>query len=115
MENIAGIGPISAKNICEFFQKWGKGIDDLLENYVELELPSKGILTGKSFVFTGGFPGGKKKWQLEVETAGGQIKGSVSKQVDFVVVGTDSGNKSKKAKELGIKTIDIDELQKLLK
>ena len=115
LENIAGIGPVSAKNICKFFNDLGKGIDDLLKNHIELELPLKGILTGKSFVFTGGFTDGKKKWQLEVEKAGGQVKGSVSKQVDFVIVGTDSGNKSKKAKELGIKTIDINELQNILK
>ena len=45
-----------------------------------------------------------------VENAGGHVTSSVSKSTTFVVVGGDAGSKLDRARELGVETIDEDEL-----
>jgi DNA ligase (NAD+) len=49
-----------------------------------------------------------------VESLGGMTVSTVSKKVDFVVVGEDSGSKFDKAKELGIKTLTEEEFKKMI-
>lgn len=110
---VSGIGETSANAIHDFFCVYKENIDELLE-YVQLELPKVGKLTGKSFVFTGTFPQGKERWQKQVEALGGKCSGSVSKKTDFVVVGPDAGSKAQKAEEYGIKKLDLEGLKKLL-
>ena len=53
--------------------------------------------------------------QRLIEEAGGRVTGSVSKKTDYVVVGREPGSKLEKARSLGVKTINGDELLKLLK
>ena len=87
-------------------------IDDLL-NFVEPESPKIGPLTGKQFVFTGGFPGGKKQWQKRVQDLGGAIGNSVSRnKTDIVVEGVDAGSKAEKARSYDIPLISVEELEK---
>ena len=49
-----------------------------------------------------------------VESMGAKTASSVSKKVDFVVVGEDPGSKFDKAKELGIKTLTEEEFKKVV-
>ena len=49
-----------------------------------------------------------------MESLGGMTASSVSKKVDFVVVGEDPGSKFYKAKELGIKTLTEEEFKKMI-
>jgi DNA ligase (NAD+) len=49
-----------------------------------------------------------------IEDAGGKVTGSVSKKTDYVVAGADAGSKLDKAKELGVKVIDENEMGKLV-
>jgi len=49
-----------------------------------------------------------------IESLGGKVTSSVSAKTDFVVVGTDAGSKLDKAVELGVKTVDEKEFQKML-
>jgi DNA ligase (NAD+) len=76
----------------------------------------KGKLAGKTFVFTWAL----KTFQREearnlVESMGGMTASSVSKKVDYVVIGEDPGSKSDKAKELGIKTLTEEEFKKMIR
>ena len=114
LEKVSDVGEKTASVIFEFLNQNRLLIDDLL-NYVEPELPKFGILSGKSFVFTGGFPDGKSKWEKEVESLGGKCGSSVSKSTSYVVVGTDAGSKEKKATDLGIIKLSLDDLKKLLR
>jgi DNA ligase (NAD+) len=98
--------------IFDFFKHNKTLVDNLLE-HIEPQLPRTGKLSGKTFCLTGGFPGGKTLIERRIEDVGGKTSSSVSKKVDFVVVGTDAGSKEKKADELGIKKITLSELEKM--
>ncbi|HIJ10748.1 TPA: hypothetical protein HA278_01700, partial [Candidatus Woesearchaeota archaeon] len=112
LEKLRSIGEKTAGIISQYVTKHSHEIDDLL-NFVKPESPKVGPLTGKQFVFTGGFPGGKKQWQKRVQDLGGAVGNSVSRsKTDFVVEGADAGSKAEKAKKYGIPLISVDELEK---
>ena len=78
---------------------------------------TNGKFSNKKLMFTGGF---KKMSRSEaksiVENYGGKVLGSVSKKLDFLIVGDTKPTKSKidKAKNLKIKIIFEDEWNKIL-
>ncbi len=113
LEVIENFGTITAEAVVDFFKDNRKGVERLLD-FVEVELPKTGKLTGKTFVFSGGFEGGKEAWEKKVQALGGTIGGSVSKKTHYLVAGPGSGSKSDKAKQLGVTILDIDGLKKLL-
>jgi DNA ligase (NAD+) len=49
-----------------------------------------------------------------VESTGGMTASSISKKVDYVVVGEDPGSKFDKAKEIGIKILSEEEFKKMV-
>ncbi len=73
-------------------------------------------LKGKIFVLTGGLQtltrdGAKDR----IRSLGGDISSSVSKTVDYVVAGSEPGEKYDKAKKLGVRIIAEKEFTKMLK
>ncbi len=50
-----------------------------------------------------------------IEDAGGRVSGSVSKKTDYVVAGTEAGSKLDKARELGVKVIDEQQMLDLIR
>ena len=50
----------------------------------------------------------------KIETAGGKVTGSVSKNTDYVVVGSDPGSKFDKAKALGVTILSENEFEALI-
>lgn len=75
-----------------------------------------GRAAGKVFVITGSLTTGTRdQVAARIEEAGGITKGSVSKSVDYLVIGDEpGGTKLKAAERLGTKTIDEDELYTIL-
>jgi DNA ligase (NAD+) len=81
---------------------------------IEPRAKEKGKLAGKNFVLTGTLKTlGRDEARNLVESLGGVTASSVSKKVDFVVVGEDPGSKFDKAKELGIKILSEEEFKKM--
>lgn len=113
LRSVSGIGDIAAPTIAAYFKEKGALVDRLLE-HVELELPKTGPLSGSFFVLTGSFDKGKSYWEKQIEDLGGKCGSSVSKTTTYVVVGPDAGAKLTKAVELGIKQLDVHELEKML-
>jgi DNA ligase (NAD+) len=105
--DIRDIGDTVAKAIHEFFAepRNREQVRRLLEAGVRprVERRRSGKLDGKRFVFTGGLDSmSRDEARARVERLGGAVASSISKNVDYVVVGADAGSKAKKAKELGL-------------
>ena len=108
---IDGIGEVIAKSVHEFFRNAEnvKLIEDFrtlgfrMSEDISVE---RGILWGKSFVFTGGLAAmTRDEAGKRVKALGGKVMTSVSGKTDYVVLGDKPGAKLKKAEELGIKIL----------
>ncbi len=117
---VEGIGPEVAASAYQFFRdkKNRDSIERLKKagvKVIEPKTEEKAKLAGKVFVFTGALKTfGRDEARNLVESLGGMSASSVSKKVDFVVVGEDPGSKFDKAKELGIKTLTEEEFKKMI-
>ncbi len=117
---VEGIGPEVASSVHSFFKDKKnivsvKRLKDAGVKVIEPKIKEKGKLEGKTFVFTGTLKSyGRDEARDLVESLGGMTASSVSKKVDFVVVGEDPGSKLEKAKELGIKTLNEEEFKKMI-
>jgi DNA ligase (NAD+) len=121
--SVAGIGPVRAKSIYEFFhnETGEQLVADLRELGIKLteevvEAPRSSSIAGKTLVVTGTL---KKYKRNEIEELikqlGGKAAGSVSKKTDFVVAGEEAGSKLDKAKELGVKVLSEDEFDAMVR
>jgi DNA ligase (NAD+) len=73
------------------------------------------LLAGKTFVLTGTLPTlNRRKAQDLIESAGGKVSSSVSRNTTFLLAGEEAGSKLAKAKSLGVEVIDEDILWKIL-
>ena len=113
--SIEGFAEVSAKSYIESYDIFFDFIKDLPVTIVEkAEAVKVGTdLEGKSFVFTG-----VRRIDLEsdIESRGGKIGSGVSKTTTHLVmkaIGSGS-SKEKKAIELGVEVITIEQLEKLL-
>ena len=117
---IDDVGEITAKSITDFFSLDGNA--SLLERLcahglnTECKIEKAGCLfEGMTFVLTGTLPTLSRSEASEmIEKQGGKCSGSVSKKTSIVLAGEDAGSKLIKAKELGIKIINEEELLKML-
>jgi DNA ligase (NAD+) len=72
-------------------------------------------LAGMTFVLTGSLGKySRDEAKKMLEDAGAKVSGSVSKKTSYVVAGEEAGSKLDKAKELGVKVIDEEGMEKLL-
>jgi DNA ligase (NAD+) len=121
LQQVEEVGPRIAKSIVEFFAE---------PNNRELvgELRAAGLtlrgkkkergtkLAGKTFVLTGTLANySRDEAKKMIEDAGGKVTGSVSKKTDYVVAGADAGSKLDKARELGVRVIEEEEMEKLVR
>ena len=117
---VGGIGPEVAASVHQFFRdKKNRESIELLKKagvkVIEPKVKEKGKLVGKTFLFTGALKTfGRDEARNLVESSGGMTTSSISKKVDYVVVGEDPGSKFDKAKELGIKTLTEEEFKKMI-
>ena len=110
---VDGIGSKTATMIVSYLKIHLREIDRLLRHF-EPEYPQKGKLSGVVMCLSGTIEDGKEFWKQKIEELGGKCVGSVSKKVNFLVAGEGSGEKTQKAKELGIEVLDIVGLRKKL-
>lgn len=120
LTNIKDIGSIIAKSIVDYFNNNMDLIDRLKKlninmNYLgEKEVYNEDI-TDKKFVITGTIENiPRDEIKLFIENNGGTVTGSVSKNTDAVIVGTDPGSKYDKALKLNIKIINEEEIKRIM-
>jgi DNA ligase (NAD+) len=122
LEKIHDVGPKVAKSIYDWFKE--KKNLDFLE-----KLKKAGIivisqkpkiksqkLKDKIFVLTGELEAmTRDKAREKIRELGGDVSGSVSKNTDWVVAGSEPGSKFDKAQKLGVKILSEKEFLKLIK
>lgn len=118
LEKVEGVGSIVAQSIHDWFKdkENKKLLEDLLKEVtIQKAEKKKGSLSGKTFVLTGTLPSiSREEAERKIREAGGKATSSVSKNVDFVVVGDNPGSKVEKAEELGVEIIEEDQFLKML-
>jgi DNA ligase (NAD+) len=116
LQTIPAIGPTIAASIVHFFQE--KHNREMLRRLLAAGVQLRGIvsagggiLSGKTFVLTGTLPTYARGEIRElIERHGGTVVSSVSKNVHYVIVGTDAGSKLTRARALSIPTLSEAEL-----
>ena len=109
---IDGVGPVIAKEFEEYFNlEENKAMLETLVKEIHFKLDNVTIsqespILNKTFVITGdvNYFKNRKELQAKIETLGGKVTGSVSKNTDYLINNDSESNssKNKKAKELGI-------------
>ena len=122
IQQVPDVGPIVAAHVAAFFAS-----DD--HRRVIKALQAKGVkwpqmtpappaadpLAGKTFVLTGTLTGLTREQATEALSArGAKVAGSVSKKTHYLVAGAEAGSKLTRARELGVRVIDEQQLLRLL-
>lgn len=111
LEAINEVGPIVADAIINFWSNTANldMVNECFKSGVKFsqeKLESQNLYNA-SFVFTGTLKTIKRaKAKNYVESHGGRVSSSVSKNTNYLVAGESSGSKLKKAKDLNVKIID---------
>ena len=118
LANVEGIGQTIINSLTYYFSEYKNyKLVKRLSFFLDIEYRSfSGKYLNKKIVITGTFDNFSRKYiedKLKVE--GAKITSTVSKKVDFIIVGRDSGSKLHKAKKLNIKIEDEDFVIKLMK
>jgi DNA ligase (NAD+) len=119
---VTEVGPVVAESVLKFFASAaGKHVLQRLET---LGIHPKGQkaapkdqgnlpFSGKTFVLTGTLPTmSRDEASAKIESLGGKVTGSVSKNTDYVLAGSEAGSKLEKAQQLGVRIIDEAEFLK---
>lgn len=113
---IEGFAEISAKTYVDNYDKFYEFIKDLPVTITEKKETEKVStdLDNEVFVFTGVR---RKDLEEVIQSKGGTIGGSVSKNTTYLVMKVKGSGSSKevKAESLGVKIITVDELEEILK
>ena len=111
------VGEVVFNNIVGYCVKHADEIDvlDSLLGLSSVE-QSSGPLKGKAFCITGDLASGSRnEVSRRIEDAGGVVKSSVTRHVDFLIQGTETGRiKREKAEKLGIPVITEQRLYELM-
>jgi DNA ligase (NAD+) len=118
---VHGIGQTTAAAVGAFLNEPHNRrlLERLAEAGVTLTEPVEQVgvqsvqIKGKAFVITGTHASPRKELATLIEQHGGRVTGSVTRSTDYVVLGDDPGSKADKARELGITTINEEQLRAL--
>ena len=118
---VQDIGEISAEGIYNFFHDEGnKELLDRLKalglNFAREESAVQGsALAGLTFCITGTLEGmSRSEAESLIESNGGKPVSSVSKKTSYLLMGADAGSKERKARELGVPIIGLEELKDMI-
>jgi DNA ligase (NAD+) len=120
LQNIPDIGPVAALHIATFFrQKHNLELIAKLRklgvHWHEGKAKKPQALAGKTLVLTGSLKSMTREEAAEkLRDLGAKVSSSVSKKTSYVVVGKEPGSKFTKAKQLGVKIINEQQLLNML-
>jgi DNA ligase (NAD+) len=111
---VNGVGQTKAEAFVDGFGRRKKIIDDILAAGVKVKKPVVGgKLSGMSFCFT---QVRDREFEGDIQAAGGSVKGSVGKDLTYLVAKDPKKmtGKVKKAADLGIEVVTLEEAKALL-
>ncbi|MEK9170995.1 MAG: BRCT domain-containing protein, partial [Patescibacteria group bacterium] len=121
-QKIPNIGPKAAESILEYFKNKNNAafIKKLDNSGIKIISPEINVaslkLKGKNFVLTGSLQTlTREEAKDRIRELGGGISSSVSQEIDYVVAGSEPGEKYEKAKKLGVKIISEKEFLRTIK
>ncbi|HLJ18214.1 MAG TPA: NAD-dependent DNA ligase LigA [Bryobacteraceae bacterium] len=121
LQSAEEVGPKVAASIRRFFDEPRNQalIERLRQAGLQFEhhvrRKKAGKLKGLTFVLTGTLPNlTREDAKARIESAGGKVTGSVSKNTNYVVAGEEAGSKLDKARQLEIRVIDEEALLRML-
>ena len=118
---LSDFGEVTAKCVYDYFhnEKNVKEIEELLSlgvNPIYDGGTKTGVFSGEKVVLTGTLKNYKRDDAAKIiEENGGEIMSSVSKNTTLVLAGEAAGSKLDKALKLGVKVIDEDTFEKMIK
>jgi len=123
IQQVEDVGPIVAAHVATFFSSddhinvikalRNKGVT--WPEVVQARAGASATLAGRTVVLTGTLRSMTREEAEEALTArGAKVTGSVSKKTSFVVAGAEAGSKLARARELGVRVLDEEELRALL-
>ncbi len=119
LQQVEGIGPTMAGRIVEFLH--GPRVEEIIDRMLECVEPvppkrAGDALAGRRFVLTGSLERfSRARAQELVESLGGRVTSSVSRQTDFVVAGENPGSKLDRAEALNVPVLDEEAFLTLLR
>jgi DNA ligase (NAD+) len=124
LQMVDGVGPNIAEAILDWFGRErnrkvleklkAAGVWPVSNPQSAINNQQSGALTGLTFVITGTLAGFTREGVKEfIESHGGKVIDSVSRNTSYLVLGEAPGSKYDKAKALGVKIINEAELRKL--
>jgi DNA ligase (NAD+) len=124
LAQIPGVGPIVADSVFEFFHSEAgiRTIENLKRNGIQMtqvkpvrSTSDQSAVAGKIFVLTGTMENfSRVELEERIRQLGGKATSSVSHNTDYVVAGNNPGSKLEKAKELGVKILNEEELHAMI-
>ena len=114
LQSVQGVGPRIAKSVIRFFadEHNQRMVHRLKKAGIQMRSAKKYVrisqqFTDKNFVLTGTLTSmSREEAKQKIESLGGKVVSSVSKNTDFVIVGAEAGSKREKAQTLGILLLD---------
>lgn len=112
--SIPEIGPVVAKSIKVFFSEPRnlRTIENILKSGLEFTVKEtkEGFFSGKNVLFTGTLKSmTRSEAKKIIEEQGGIVKSSVTKDLDYLIVGEEPGSKLEEAKKLSITILSEEE------
>jgi DNA ligase (NAD+) len=123
IEETPDVGPIVSRSVYEFFQsELARSVVERLKKSgvtyepIKVEERASLPLANLTFVITGTLAGMQRDAAEDaLRELGAKVSGSVSKKTSFLVVGADAGSKLAKAQSLGVRVLDENALEQVLK
>lgn len=115
LTKLDGIGEKTAKEVYEFLQQNKTETDNLLSFLTIEEENLEQFSQNGTVTFTGTLSISRAEAKSLAQGGGFSVASSLSKSVNFLICGKDSGSKLKKAQELGIKILSEEEFLTMIK